>query len=185
MKAKIAIAFLAVILFSTLGCVEQPGDESAQPGEEFEGGGLMKLLSNDLEQGKEIPSEFTCDGANVSPELHWEGALAETKSFALTVRDPDAPMGTFDHWLVCNISASVSSISKGGPIPQGATQIQNDFGKLDYGGPCPPSGTHRYFFKLYALDVESIDCSNKQELFNAIEAHKIDEAELMAPYQRK
>ncbi len=178
---KEGIFALIAILFLSFGCVSEP----AQPESEFEGGGLMKLLSNDLKQGQEIPSEFTCDGSNISPELHWEGAPAETKSFALTLRDPDAPMGTFNHWLVCNIPANILSIPKGGPIPAEATQVQNDFGKGDYGGPCPPSGSHRYYFKLYALDVEKIECTNAQQLLQQIEAHKLAEAELMAPYQRK
>lgn len=145
----------------------------------------MKLLSNDLAAGQAIPAEFTCDGANKSPELHWEGAPQQTKSFALTMRDPDAPGGTFDHWLVFNIPANVSIIPKGGPVPAGAEQMTNDFGEQDYGGPCPPSGTHRYYFKLYALDVEQLECKTKQELFQQIEQHKIAEAELMGTYSRQ
>jgi len=145
----------------------------------------MKLSSNDFEGGEMLPSEFTCDGKNISPELHWENIPAETKSLALSLRDPDAPSGTFDHWLVCNIPPIVSSIPKAGPVPGNAKQIANDFGKPSYGGPCPPSGTHRYIFRLYALDVESIECGNKQQFFQQIEEHKIAEAELISLYKRK
>lgn len=145
----------------------------------------MRLLSNDLSAGQPIPAEFTCDGVNVSPELHWEDAPEQTKSFALTVRDPDAPGGTFEHWLVYNIPANVSIIPRGGPVPAGAQQLINDFGEEDYGGPCPPRGTHRYYFKVCALDVEQLECNSEQELFQQIEQHKIDEAELMGSYQRQ
>ena len=145
----------------------------------------MKLLSNDLVAGQEMPSRFTCDGENISPELHWEDFPPEAKSFALLVQDPDAPSGNFNHWLVCNIPANVSSIQQGGPLPSGSEQITNGFGEEGYGGPCPPSGTHRYFFRLYALDTEKIECSSAQELKQQIQAHKIAETELMAPYKRK
>ena len=145
----------------------------------------MKLASSDFTNGEEIPLEFTCDGDNISPELHWDDAPTETKGFALTVRDPDAPSGTFDHWLVCNIPASAASIQAGGRLPGDAKEIENDFGDADYGGPCPPSGVHRYVFTLYALKVESIECSTAEELFAQIEEHKISEAELIGKYERK
>ena len=135
----------------------------------------MKLLSNDLKAGEEMAREFTCDGSNISPELHWQDAPAETKSFALVLSDPDAPGGTFYHWLVYNIPAATTNIAQGS-VPVGAKQIANDFGKEGYGGPCPPSGSHRYFFRLYALDVETLDCNNKQELLEQIEQHKLREA---------
>ena len=145
----------------------------------------MKLLSNDIASGREMPSTFTCDGKNVSPELHWEAIPKEAKSLALVVSDPDAPGGNFDHWLVCNIPASASGIPQGGPLPSGSKEIANDFGKAAYGGPCPPSGTHRYFFRLYALGIEKIQCRNASELKQEISKHKVAETELMALYKRK
>jgi len=114
----------------------------------------MKLKSEDFEDNNEIPSEFTCDGRDVSPQLSWEDVPAETKSFTLSVADPDAPMGTFIHWLVFDIPKEVNNIARG-TVP--GKQVENDFGKKDYGGPCPPSGTHRYIFTLYALDVEHLE----------------------------
>ncbi len=181
MEKGLLTAFSAAILFVLLaGCVGGLST-GVKP---LNGGSLMKIESTDFKTGAAIPAEFTCDGQNLNPELHWEGAPAETKSFALTVRDPDAPSGTFDHWLVCNIPAGVSSIAKEAGAPAGSKQVPNDFGKQDYGGPCPPSGTHRYFFRLYALSVESIDCSNKDELFVALSKNKIAEAELMGTFAR-
>jgi len=109
----------------------------------------MNLSSNDLEQGEKIPEKFTCDGENVNPELHWDAFPEETKSFALTVRDPDAPSGDFAHWLLCNIPAETTGIAQDS-VPKGSKQVGNDFGKEGYGGPCPPSGTHRYYFKIFA-----------------------------------
>lgn len=158
-----------------------PG-EPGKAGREVES---VNLSSNDLSQGQEIPSKFTCDGENVSPELHWEGVPENAKSLALVVDDPDAPMGTFYHWLVCDIPVAAKGVPQGGPLPPGSRQVANGFGKEGYGGPCPPSGTHRYFFRLYALDVEGIECGSAQEFLQAVQAHKVGETELMAPYTRK
>ncbi len=128
----------------------------------------MKLESNDFEHEGNVPTKFTCDGTDVSPHLAWSDVPEGTKSFALIVDDPDAPMGIWVHWLVCDISPDTRDISEDS-IPLGAKQVTNDFGNEDYGGPCPPSGVHRYFFKLFALDVEK---------------HKIAEAILMGRYGR-
>src|ERR1700730_16873973 len=113
-------------------------------------GGKMKITSPAFQEGGNIPQKFTCDGANVNPALRLEGITADAKSLVLIVDDPDAPGGSFTHWLIWNIDPKASEISEGS-APKGA-QGKNDFGKSGYGGPCPPSGTHRYFFKLFALD---------------------------------
>ncbi|MGB5197246.1 MAG: YbhB/YbcL family Raf kinase inhibitor-like protein, partial [Candidatus Deferrimicrobium sp.] len=99
-----------------------------------------------------IPPEYTCDGANVNPPLTVRNAPAKSGSLALIVDDPDAPRGTWVHWVVWNMGADTKDIPANS-VPTGALQGTNDFGKQGYGGPCPPSGTHRYFFKLYALDI--------------------------------
>ncbi len=145
----------------------------------------MDLFSKSFENCKQIPSEFTCDSINISPELHWQNAPSGTKSFALVMSDPDAPRGTFYHWLVCNIPATVSSFPKAALLQNGIRQLKNDAGSERYFGPCPPSGTHRYYFRLYALDVEKLDCSARQELLREIEKHKLATAELMCPYARQ
>lgn len=145
--------------------------------------GNMKIESPDFKEGKPIPSEFTCDGANISPALVFKDVPEEAKSLALIMDDPDAPMGTFVHWVVWNIPPDTKKVSKGEKVsyPQG----RNDFGKLRYGGPCPPSGTHRYFFKLYALDVMlGLKEATKAELEEAMENHVVAEAKLMGTYQR-
>ena len=111
--------------------------------------GTLKLLSPAFKHNDSIPSKYTCDGADVNPPLVIENAPLSTKSLALIVDDPDAPVGTWVHWVVWNIGPTTSEIGEN-MVPSGAQQGINDFRKHNYGGPCPPSGTHRYFFKLYA-----------------------------------
>ncbi len=145
----------------------------------------MKLWSKDFQHEGMIPSQFTCDGPDISPHLEWSEAPKETKSFALIVDDPDAPVGTWVHWLVCDIPPNVKSIPRNG-LPRNARQVKNDFGKVEYGGPCPPSGTHRYFFKLYALKVDKLEGVNdKRSFYKKVEENKIAEAVLMGKYKRK
>jgi len=144
----------------------------------------MKLKSRDFKENGNIPSEFTCDGRDVSPQLSWEDAPAETKSFALSVTDPDAPGGTWIHWLVYDIPRDVRSIDRGS-LPKGAKQVENDFGMKNYGGPCPPSGTHRYIFTIYALDAERLEDINKRNFFDKVEKHMLGKAVLKGLYRRK
>jgi len=144
----------------------------------------MKIESNSFNHEGMIPSKYTCDGEDISPHLKWSDVPEETKSFALICDDPDAPMGTWVHWLVCDISPDVREVADG-EIPKGGKQVRNDFGKLDYGGPCPPSGTHRYFFKLYALNVEKLEGVNDRNFYDLVEKHKIAEAILMGKYKRQ
>src|SRR5205085_10030512 len=117
----------------------------------------MKITSKAFNDGAEIPSKYTCDGENVSPPLAWDGAPDTAKSLALIVHDPDAPAGDWVHWVVFHLPPSVSELQEHVPpsesLPNGAMQGRNDFKKIGYGGPCPPSGSHRYLFRLYALDT--------------------------------
>ena len=144
----------------------------------------MKLKSKDFEENSNIPSEFTCDGRDISPQLSWEDAPAETKSFALSVTDPDAPRGTWVHWLVHDIPKDVRSIDRES-LPKGAKQVENDFGRKDYGGPCPPSGTHRYIFTIYALDAERLEDISKRNFFDKVEKQTLGKAVLKGLYKRK
>jgi len=144
----------------------------------------MKLKSKDFVDNGSIPAEFTCDGRNISPQLSWEGVPEETKSFALAVTDPDAPGGTWIHWLVYAISKELREIERGG-LPEGAKEVENDFGKRRYGGPCPPSGTHRYFFTLYALDTEHLEGVNKRNFLDKVEEHSIQKAAIKGLYRRR
>src|SRR5205823_7227862 len=114
------------------------------------GGAKMKITSSAFQEGANIPSKFSCDGANTSPPLQISDVPSEAKSLVLIVDDPDAPSGLFTHWTVWNISPQISSIPEGS-TPKGV-QGTNDFGKSGYGGPCPPSGAHHYYLKIFALD---------------------------------
>jgi Raf kinase inhibitor-like YbhB/YbcL family protein len=145
----------------------------------------MELKSPAFENGGKIPSRFTCDGADVSPALEISGVPEGTATLALVMDDPDAPGGTFDHWLVWNIPPQTASIPEG-TEPQGV-QGRTGFGKPGYGGPCPPGGTHRYRFKLYALD-QALDLkagSRKAQLEGAMKGHVLAEALLQGTYARQ
>jgi hypothetical protein len=142
-----------------------------------------------------IPARYTCDSDDVSPPLAWDDAPNGTKSFALIVDDPDAPdpaapKMVYVHWVLYDIPASTSSLPEGATaktLPAGTRQGKNDFGKSDYGGPCPPIGRHRYFHKLYALDTSLGDRGqlSKNELLAAIKGHVLGEAQLVGTYERK
>ena len=143
----------------------------------------MKLMSKDFADNGSIPAEFTCDGRNVSPHLAWENVAEKTKSFALSVTDPDA-VGGWTHWLMYNIPKKVRVIEKNSK-PAGAVEVENDFGKKPYGGPCPPSGTHRYFFTIYALDVEQLEVVNKRNFQDKVEQHTVEKAVIIGLYKRR
>ena len=150
------------------------------------GGAKMKVTSSAFQEGGNIPSKFTCDGADLNPALRLEGAPAEAKSLLLIVDDPDAPVGLFTHWLVWNIDPKTSEIAESS-APGGAVQGTNDFPKKGYGGPCPPSGTHRYYFKIFALD-QTLDLkpgAKRAEVDTAMRGHVIAQGELMGRYSRK
>jgi Raf kinase inhibitor-like YbhB/YbcL family protein len=166
----IIITFIIII---SIGCVQEE--------KRF---GNMKLSSQAFENGASIPLEYTCDGADVSPLLTFSDVLENAESLALIMDDPDAPMGTWVHWLIWNIPQNTTVISKGEKItfPQG----KNDFGNLYYGGPCPPSGTHRYYFKLYALDtmLDLTAGATKKQLEDTMKGHILEEVQLMGIYSR-
>lgn len=149
------------------------------------GGIAMEITSKDFKQNQSIPSIHTCDGKDISPHLTWSGAPEGTKSFALTCIDPDAPMGDFVHWLAYNIPATTSEIPQGGPVTAGAREVTNDFGKKSYGGPCPPSGTHRYFFTIYALKVSDLGEVSKSNFLKKVKENQLASAEIIGLYQRK
>jgi Raf kinase inhibitor-like YbhB/YbcL family protein len=137
-----------------------------------------------------IPPKYTCEGNNLSPPLTWKGAPEGTKSIALVADDPDAPMGTWVHWVYYDIPMQVShlseDISKGKKPAAGGTQGVNDFRNVGYDGPCPPSGTHRYYFKIYALDtmLGLKPGSSKKELLKAMEGHVLSEGALMGKFTK-
>ncbi len=150
----------------------------------------MKLESTAFTENEMIPSLYTCDGQDISPELSWDAPPTGTQSLALIVDDPDAPGQTFVHWVLYDIPPEVNqlpkSVSAEPTLSAGGTQGKNDFDNLGYGGPCPPSGVHRYFFKLYALDRELglKPGATKAQLEAAMSGHILGSAELIGRYWR-
>lgn len=150
----------------------------------------MTLESSAFAAGQPIPQKFTCEGADVSPPLRWSDPPAGANNFALIADDPDAPAGTWVHWVLYNLPAETRSLPEGVPksaAAAGGAQGQNDFRKTGYGGPCPPPGKpHRYFFKLYALGAALAlpAGAQKKDVERAIGGHILAQAELMGTYQR-
>ena len=163
------LLLLAIILTGCAKEVEQMGE--------------LKLTSAAFENDAEMPSRYTCQGENVNPGLEISGIPEKAKSLALIVDDPDAPMGTWVHWVVWNIKPADRIKENSVPGEQGI----NDFGKHDYGGPCPPSGTHRYFFKLYALDTELSlpGSSKKSDVEKAMKGHVLAQTQLIGLYKKR
>src|SRR5256886_15207228 len=150
------------------------------------GGAKMKISSRAFQEGGTMPEKFSKNGQNVNPELRIEGAPAEAKSLVLIVDDPDAPVGLFTHWLVWNIDPKTTEIAESS-VPKGALQGTNDFPGSGYDGPQPPSGTHRYYFKIFAVD-RTLDLSSgakRKELDKAMNGHVIAQGQLMGRYSKK
>ena len=151
----------------------------------------FELTSSALKAKEKIPKEYTCDGSDISIPLSWNDVPERTKGFALIADDPDAPRGTWVHWVLYDIPAEVRELSAGigneESLQNGAKQGKNDFGKVGYGGPCPPGGpAHRYHFKLYALNEMTglRPRATKQQLLDAMKGHVLGEAQLTGTYKR-
>jgi Raf kinase inhibitor-like YbhB/YbcL family protein len=150
----------------------------------------LKVTSTSFTQGAMIPFRYSCDGTDMSPQLSWTNGPVGTKSYALISDDPDAPAGTWVHWVMYNIPVGVTSlredVPKGKQMENGALQGKNDFGSYGYRGPCPPGGTHRYCFKIYALDI-LIGVGpglTKKQLLKEMEKHILAQGELVGKYSR-
>ncbi|GAB4435316.1 MAG: YbhB/YbcL family Raf kinase inhibitor-like protein [Anaerolineales bacterium] len=150
------------------------------------------LTSTAFAEGEPIPVQYSCDGADISPPLAWTGVPEGTQSLVLIMDDPDAPIGTWDHWILFNIPANRHELSEDAPIeapnqdPNAIFVGNNSWGRPGYGGPCPPSGTHRYFFKLYALDatLSLLPGANKKQVEAEMQGHILAETQLMGTYSR-
>jgi Raf kinase inhibitor-like YbhB/YbcL family protein len=145
----------------------------------------FQLISTAFEQGGPIPAKYSCKGEDISPSLAWGDPPTGTQSLALIMDDPDAPSGTWDHWIMLDISTDLRELPEG--IKAGDLGVifgKNSWGRSDYGGPCPPSGTHRYFFKLYALDttLNLDETAGKSQVMAAMEGHVLAEADLMGTF---
>lgn len=152
----------------------------------------IRLTSSVFSNEASIPVDYTCDGKNMSPPLMWQNLPSTTKSLAITLDDPDAPSGIFVHWLLYNQPAQTNNLPLDIPatdtLPNGARQGANSYGNVGYGGPCPPHGaTHRYIFKIYALDVvlDLEPGAVRRMLISAMDGHILDEGELVGVYSRK
>ena len=150
----------------------------------------MKLVIAAFPEGGAVPVLHTCEGADISPALEWSGAPAGTKSFAVIVDDPDAPDGVWNHWLLFDIPSVVRALAQGyKPGKLGESGV-NDFGKPGYSGPCPPKrgGPHRYYFKIFGLDVPKLDLKegvSREQLDRAMRGHVVAQAQYMGRYERK
>jgi Raf kinase inhibitor-like YbhB/YbcL family protein len=148
----------------------------------------LQMRSSAFEPGGDIPTKYTCDSHDVSPPLEWNGTPGGTQSFALICDDPDAPRGTWSHWVLYNIPPDVTRLAEGVQGLQGAAEGRNDFGRMGYGGPCPPRGpAHRYYFRLYALNTRLDLPANptRKQVMDQIQNHIVAQAELMGHYGRK
>ncbi|GAB4344121.1 MAG: YbhB/YbcL family Raf kinase inhibitor-like protein [Candidatus Abyssubacteria bacterium] len=184
LRINLAVAVVLILCLISVTAPDLRADESKG------GNGTMNISSNAFKNGTTIPKKYTCEGEDVSPPLSWSAPPNGTKSIVLICDDPDAPVGTWVHWVLFGLSPDTTSLPEGVPAQetaQGATQGRNDFGNLGYGGPCPPPGpAHRYFFKLYAIDKELNlkPGATKAEVMKAIEGHILAEAQLMGKYGR-
>jgi Raf kinase inhibitor-like YbhB/YbcL family protein len=181
-----AILTLALVTLVLLGCARAPQPAAIQKENQMG----FKLTSTAFKEGQPIPRQYTCDGVNVSPPLEWSGAPPKAMTFAIICDDPDAPSRTWVHWVLYNLPADriglVENVPTTEKVPGDGLQGTNDFQKIGYGGPCPPSGTHHYFFKLYALDAELTlkAGATKAEVLKAMEGHIIGQTQLMGTYRR-
>jgi unsaturated rhamnogalacturonyl hydrolase len=176
-----------------LWCVCELLDTNSGSKVNNKGGNAMeiKITSTAFDEGGMIPPKYACDGDDISPPLMWDSVPDGTKSIALINDDPDAPMGTWVHWVLYNLPPDKRQLSEAFPgdetLPDGTRQGVTDFGKTGYGGPCPPSGTHRYYFKIYALDtmIESTAVLDKKALLKKMEGHILAQGQLMGRYKRQ
>ncbi len=187
------IAVFALLLApAMIGChsSSQSAPSAASPQNSPEGKPEIKLTSVAFKEGLSIPRQYTCDGVNISPPLEWAGVPKSAKTIAIISEDPDAPTGVWVHWLLYNLPSEniglVENLPNTENLKAGGFQGKNDFGKIGYGGPCPPSGTHHYFFKIYAVDGELPlkAGATKAELEKAMEGHIVLQGQLMGLYRR-
>lgn len=187
MQSRIAISGFLLIVFSSCANRQPPiAPAPTMPETKIE----FKLTSNAFKEGETIPRQYTCDGVNVSPPLEWSGVPRTAKTIAIIADDPDAPSGAWVHWVLYNLPVEIIGLVENLPATEnlraGGFQGKNDFGKIGYGGPCPPTGSHRYFFKIYAIDSELPlkAGATKAELEKAMEGHVVAQAQLMGIYGR-
>jgi Raf kinase inhibitor-like YbhB/YbcL family protein len=144
----------------------------------------LQVTSSAFANNAAIPAEYTCDGAQTTPPLSWSNVPKNARTIALLVEDPDAPNGAFTHWLVAGIPGTITSLSSGGALPEGAMVAKNGKGDTGYIGPCPPTGRHHYFFHVYALDTTIPGPATKEDFLSSINGHILAEGQLIGVYQK-
>ena len=186
LSALLLFSLVSIILFSKVEN-KKLAIESTKEQTEIEQNqvSLMTITSSAFAHNRNIPARYTCDGGNVSPSLSFSDVPTEAKSLVLIVDDPDAPSKTWVHWTVFNINPGTITFPDG-LVPAGSIEGMTDFGKPGYGGPCPPSGTHHYYFKLYALDTSLIlgRSAVKEDIEVAMKGHVLEKTELIGLYKR-
>lgn len=185
-------AAIAFLMMFAIGCTRQPAAPSTSTNSASTPqttAPVFKLISSAFKEGERIPRAYTCDGVNVSPPLEWSGVPKTARTLAIIADDPDAPAGTWVHWVLYNLSAEnmgfVENLPQDENLKAGGFQGKNDFEKIGYGGPCPPSGTHRYFFKIYAIDMELPlkAGATRADVEKAMAGHVVAQAQLMGTYR--
>jgi Raf kinase inhibitor-like YbhB/YbcL family protein len=187
----LAVGLMTVVVAADIFVLTRPHNPKAAPSESATPANKtrntsMKLTSTAFTPGNSIPARYTCQGDNVNPPLTIDRATEESQALALVLDDPDAPGGTFVHWVMWNLPVSVTEIGENWTAEQGVSMGANSSGKPAYMGPCPPSGTHHYHFKLYALDqkLELAAGSDKSTLEKAMAGHIVGQAELIGTYAK-
>jgi Raf kinase inhibitor-like YbhB/YbcL family protein len=189
-RQVLTCAVLIVLGLALAGCAAAMAPV-APPTTDVSGGDAMQLTSSAFANGNSIPTRYTCDGENVSPPLAWTGVPPAAKALVLIVDDPDAPGGAWVHWVVINLPADATplpeAVPAGKPLDHGAVQGTTSFRQKGYGGPCPPGGTHRYYFRLYALDapLALTGTTTAKDVQGAMKGHVLAQAELMGRYARR
>jgi Raf kinase inhibitor-like YbhB/YbcL family protein len=190
MRNRSVIMSCAFFMLLFLSCASRRPAAQSPAATPKENKAEIKLTSTAFKEGQPIPPTYTCDGVNISPPLEWSGVPKTAKTVAVIADDPDAPAGTWVHWVLYNLPADNIGLVENLPATEnlaaGGFQGKNDFEKIGYGGPCPPSGTHRYFFKIFALDSELAlkAGATKAELMKAMEGHVVLQGQLMGTYRR-
>jgi Raf kinase inhibitor-like YbhB/YbcL family protein len=190
MPRRFQALIFSMIVLALPGCASRSQLANPPPQTSTTSKAEIKLTSVAFNEGQTIPRAYTCDGANISPPLEWSGVPKTAKTLAIVCDDPDAPGGTWVHWVIYNLPADniglVENLPASENLKAGGFQGKNDFGKTAYGGPCPPSGTHHYFFRIYALDSElplKAGATNA-ELMKAMEGRTLLQGQLMGTYRR-
>jgi Raf kinase inhibitor-like YbhB/YbcL family protein len=192
MRKSSAILSAVLLVFLLIGCTSRPQPVAQQPAADKpnDNNGGIKLTSSAFKEGQPIPATYTCKGVNISPPLEWSGMPKTARTIAIIADDPDAPSGTWVHWVLYNLPADniglVENLPPTESLKAGGFQGKNDSGRIGYDGPCPPSGTHRYFFKIYALDAELPlkAGATKAEVEKAMAGHIVAQGQLMGTYGR-